>query len=196
MRALSVVIENGENFDDTIMGTDRVRRHRRELRGIALLDEDGALAELEASCAAEDREPFVPGVDRQRVGGAGVFVGDAHLRDGHSVQGTFAGEQPGGEAGGVVRLRPDHHILVVIGLDQVIDRGVECARDRDELIQCDSATAGFDATQVRRTDVAAGCQRIECPSTCESQTSDALPDDLVQIDVFLLHGQNDMPNMH
>jgi hypothetical protein len=44
--APALPVENDDDLDGALRGRDRVRHHRRELRGLALLDEQDALAEL------------------------------------------------------------------------------------------------------------------------------------------------------
>ena len=46
---------------------DRVRHHRRELRRLALLDEQDALAELQPGGARQHGEPLVPRVHAELV---------------------------------------------------------------------------------------------------------------------------------
>jgi len=71
---------------------------------------------------------------------------------------------------------PDHHVVVVLGFDEVVDRDVQRACDRGELVQSDAAVAGLDPAQRGGAEVAAAGQVVQRPPTCGPQAADALPD--------------------
>lgn len=102
------------------------------------------------------------------------FGGDAHLRHGHAVEGSFAGEEPGRQPSRVLGLRSDHHVLVLGGLHELIERGAESPGDGDQLIECDPAVPGLDAAQGGGAEVAAGGEGVQRPAASQSQAADAL----------------------
>jgi hypothetical protein len=72
--------------------------------------------------------------------------------------------------------RPDDHVLVFGGLDQMIDRGAECAGKRDQLVEADATLARLDSAQRGRAQVAPSGERVEAPPTRQPQSADALTD--------------------
>src|ERR1017187_7479929 len=92
---------------------------------------------------------------------------------------------------------PDHDVVVVLGLDEVVDRGAECPSDHGQLVEADAAVAGLDPAQCRGAEVAAPGQVVERPATCDPQAADTLPDERVNITVLrhthylMLHPQDD-----
>lgn len=66
---------------------------------------------------------------------------------------------------GAISSRPDNDIVVGDRLDELIERGAQGTRERDELVDRNAPMPGFDAAQRRRTHVAAGGQRVQRPAS-------------------------------
>src|SRR3954447_8562084 len=86
---------------------------------------------------------------------------------------------------------PDHDVVVVLGFDEVVDRVVECASDRGELVEADPAVAGLDPAQWRGAEVAAPSQVVQRPAARNPQTADALSDQPIDV-AALRHTQEHM----
>ena len=86
---------------------------------------------------------------------------------------------------------PDHDILVVLGFDEVVDRGAEGASDRAQLVEADPTVAGLDPAQRRGAEIAASGEVVERPATCDPQAADALSDQDVEV-IVLRHTQESM----
>jgi ubiquinone/menaquinone biosynthesis C-methylase UbiE len=108
---------------------------------------------------------------------------------------VIAGEQPGRPPACVIAYRPDHDIVVIDGFDELVKRGAECSRDRDQLVESDSAVPGLDSAQGRGAQEAASGEGIQRPSPGEPQAFDPLADETVEVEI-LRHKQDPMPSAH
>jgi hypothetical protein len=183
MRPLPVDIEDGEDFDGTVECTDGMRRHGGELRRIPRLDRYLPLAKMQEDAAREHGEPRTPGVHAHAPRAGETLGGDPHL--GHQAPPRLerlAGEQPRRQAGFLVWLGPDDHVLIFDRLDEMVDRRTQGTGQGNELVQADAALARLDPTQHRRAEVAPGGKRVETPAARLPQPADALSDHSRQVD--------------
>ena len=88
-------------------------------------------------------------------------------------------------------MRPDHHVVVVVGLDELVDRGVQCPGEVGQLVEADPPVPGLDPAQRRRAEEAASGQVVERPAPGHPQPSDPLADQGVDV-AFLRHAQESM----
>src|ERR1022692_2305232 len=195
MGALSVVVEDAQDLRRTVMRPEGMRNHGGELRCLAGLDHDGPLSQQQHNGSRQDGEPVPAGVDLQLAGPApGFRPGDTHLGHGDAMRPGLPAQHPGGQPSRRIVLRPDHHIVVVDGLHQLVEGGPQRPGDRTQLVEADPPVARLDPAQGGRAQVAAGSQVVERPAQGRAQPPDPLADQAVEI-VALRHTQDVMSNM-
>jgi SAM-dependent methyltransferase len=190
VRPAPVTVEDDNDLDRSLVRGDRMRRHRRELRGLAGLDQDDATPEMQPRGAGQHREPLVTRMDVELGGRAAS--GDPHLRDSDALRLVLASQHPARRAVVSVSGRPDDDVGVGDRLDELVETAAERSRDQDELVDRDTPMTGLDAAQCRRADMAASGKRVERPAASEPQPPNSSADDGVEVDI-LRHWQEPMP---
>src|SRR5690554_3753566 len=147
MRLLSFVIEDGEDLCRAFVRVDAVRGHGRELDGLARPHQDRPRSEPQSDGPAEHREPLVPRMHLWLV--ALTVFREAHLADRHATSITFAREQPEGRTIDRLGFGTNHDVLVALRFDELVERGAEGFRDRDELFERDPLLPGLDTAERR-----------------------------------------------
>lgn len=189
VRALPVVVEDAQDLGRPAVRLDGVRDHGGELGGLARFDPDGALAEDQRDGPRQDREPVLARMHSQLIGpGAPGLVGDPHLGDGGTGRSGASVQHPGGQPALLVALRPDHDILVVGALHQLVERDSQGAGQSRELVEADAPVAGLDAAQGGGAQEGALREVVERPAAGLPQAPDPHAHRAVQI-AFLRHTQ-------
>jgi hypothetical protein len=193
--SLAVLGEDREDGDGAFaVGPNSVGGHGGELGCVAGLDEDETITEAKLSGTGEHSEPVATWVD------AGVLDrrgrgSDAHLGDSEVVGGAFVCQRPDRHAPVFVLIRPDDNVLVVRGLDELVESGIEGPGNGDELVERYAARPGLNTAQVRGTQVASLRQSIQRPTSRFPQCSYSLANESVHIG-FLLRRQECMSLEH
>lgn len=153
MTAFAVVVEDYQDLGGAAVAAEGVGGHGGERGGLAGLDADDAFAEVEDDGAGQHGEPVPAGMDTHVVrGDAARLVGDAHLADGQPLGAVVLGEEPGGQAAGLVAVRSDDDIGVIWRLDELVERFAQRRGDGGELVEADAAMPGLNAAELRRAD--------------------------------------------
>jgi len=182
---LAIVIEDRQQLSWTIVRFEPVRGHRGELDGLARVHEDRSRAEQELHDSAEYGEPLVSRM-YLRIGDL-AFFSDAHLGDRDTASISLPREQPESRAAPRFGFGADDDIVDAFRLDELIERGAERLRNRDQLFQRDPLVSRLDAAERRRRKEAARCERLKRPRARQAQAANALPDD--RFSFFLRHMQ-------
>jgi hypothetical protein len=170
------VVEDGQDLDRPFVRRDRVRRHRGELGGLTLANQDGSLAELESDRAAQHGEPLVARMHLRRR--PLTLLRDAHLGDRDAAAVALSREEPDGGPRTCLGLGANHDVVVALWLDEAVDGRAESLGDRYQLIERDAAVPRLDATQGGGGKEAAGGHGVESPSPGEPEAAHALANDV------------------
>src|SRR3546814_10708855 len=119
---------------------------------------------------------------------------DAHVGDGAAGGVVRAGERPVHHAVVVGRADGlDHHVVAVVGAEQVVDGGLERPRQVGQLVDGQAPVPGLDPADRRRSDVRARGQLVERPAPGLAQAPQATADEVFHAaGRFLLHQQDAM----
>ncbi|MGX1247703.1 hypothetical protein RKD48_000214 [Streptomyces ambofaciens] len=121
------------------------------------LDAETAVAEHEDRGAGEDHEPFAPGVGTHARRILGRWLGHALTHHGHA---RVALHRPAHQTVGTVDHRAGDHV-VVGGLHELVQRGVQGAGECDQLVQGEAAPAVLDTAQRGLAEVGAPGQFLQ-----------------------------------
>jgi len=162
MAALPVVVEDAQDLRWAATRPEGVRNHGGELGRLAGLDQDGPLTQQQHNASRQDGEPVLARVNSQ-LGGAAPRLrpGDPHLGYGDAVRPGPPAEDPGGHPARRIALRPDHHVVVVGRLHQLVEGGSQGPGDRGQLVEGDPPVAGLDTAEGGRAQIAAAGQVVE-----------------------------------
>ena len=181
VRPLAVGVEDRQDLYRSLDRADGMRGHGGELSCLTGLDGDLPITQVQQRLPGQDREPLLARVHGQVSRTVAATARDAHLRH-HRPAGLLRpGQQPCGQTRFPVRHGMDQYILVLFGLDEVVDGGAQCPSQGHQLFKADAALSGLDPAQCGRAHLAARRQCVQAPATGLPEPADALADHLGEV---------------